>query len=197
MVERRGELMHSVRCEGGMSAVIMDNLDVAHLSGLCAEFKVEVANDNSLSQVVLSGELEAINALTPVIEEAYKEKAVRVVPLKVSAPFHSRFMKDIEADYHQFISQFKESIDEQKLRSVVSNVTGDFYPEDKEAALRLLSSQLSAGVKWRDNMQAILSKTNKILELGPNRPLRGFFSTLGVSIQSIVNLKSAKKVFSE
>ncbi len=44
-------------------------------------------------------------------------------------------------------------------------------------------------------MMAITQQTSSILELGPNRPLRGFFKTLNVDIASVINVKSADKIF--
>jgi malonyl CoA-acyl carrier protein transacylase len=61
--------------------------------------------------------------------------------------------------------------------------------------INALAKQLSGSVKWRDNMSCIISKTHNILELGPNRPLRGFFKTVGVDILSVINMRSATKVF--
>lgn len=195
MVLKRGELMHQVDVDGGMSAVIMSDMDSEELAKDCQAYGVEIANDNSLSQVVLSGELPKLQALQPVLEEKYQDKGIRVVPLPVSAPFHSRYMKGIEETYQAFIADFSADFNANHLSKVVSNVTGLFYPQDTQAALALLAKQLSGGVKWTDNMKTLLQQGDKVLEIGPNRPLKGFFSTLDTSITSVFNLKSAERAF--
>ncbi|MBU0505317.1 hypothetical protein KJ708_04920, partial [bacterium] len=63
--------------------------------------------------------------------------------------------------------------------------------------IEALTKQLSGRVRWRDNMYALQEKGFPILELGPHRPLRGFFKSIGVSTQSIRDLRSAEKIFHE
>ena len=144
--------------------------------------------------MVLSGEREALAQTEKALKEKYGE-GVRTVLLNVSAPFHSRFMKAIEENFYDFLKEYRDSFAPKFLPKVLSNVTGDFYQADSSEAISLLARQLSHGVKWRDNMDALCAKTQSILELGPNRPLRGFFNSINVSIQSVINVKSAEKVF--
>ena len=128
-----------------------------------------------------------------IVLEKYQDQNFRAVPLNVSAAFHSRWMSPIESTYLAFITSFSDQINEQNLNKVASNYLGGFYPQDKNVLLESLAKQLSGSVKWRDNM-SLLSSHN-VLELGPNRPLRGFFKTQDQSITSVINIKSAHKAF--
>ena len=99
----------------------------------------------------------------------------------------------MESAYLEFIKQFSDQINATHLPKVASNFLGSFYTEDKDELLSALSKQLSGSVKWRDNMQLLSDK--QVIEIGPNRPLRGFFKTQGQSITSVINTKSAAKAF--
>lgn len=195
LVSKRGELMQNTPVDGAMAAVIMDEIPHEKLSVLADQHQIDVANDNSISQVVLSGEKKGLDELISVLEETFNE-SIRIVKLNVSAPFHSRYMKDIEETFHDFLKQHAPDFNVKPLKQVVSNYLGGFYQGDLDELLMALSKQLSGAVKWRDNMTAVTQKTTQILELGPNRPLRGFFKTMNVDITSIVNVRQVDKVFS-
>ncbi len=194
LVTERGRLMHETQVDGAMAAVVMDNLPLAELQDKAQGFDIDIANDNSMNQVVLSGEKAALHRLCETLEGDYGQ-AIRVVVLNVSAPFHSRYMKDVEEAFYETLKDHKTSFAKAGLGKVVSNYLGGYYSDDVDALLSALAKQLSGQVRWRDNMQAIVSKTHNILELGPNRPLRGFFLTLGVNITSIMNVRSLEKAF--
>jgi malonyl CoA-acyl carrier protein transacylase len=102
-------------------------------------------------------------------------------------------MKPAEAAFFEYIQQFKSAINVQNLPKVASNYLGDFYAANQDQLLLALAKQISGSVQWRKNMA--LMKHCSILELGPNRPLRGFFKSIGIDIQSVINLRSAIKAF--
>lgn len=195
LVGKRGELMHHADVDGGMAAVIMDDLPIDELRSMANAKNVDVANDNSLTQVVLSGEKTALEQLVTELEQHYQPQGIRCVTLQVSAPFHSRHMQAVEQAFHAFLTEFKDSFVASAAVNVVSNYLGRFYQADADEIITALAKQLSGSVKWRDNMAALVSKASNILELGPNRPLRGFFKTIDVDIASVINLRSADKAF--
>jgi malonyl CoA-acyl carrier protein transacylase len=51
-----------------------------------------------------------------------------------------------------------------------------------------------ATVRWRDNMVALTAQPTRIVEVGPGRPLRGFFKAIGVAADSITDVRSAERV---
>jgi len=193
LVVKRGELMHSATTDGAMTAVIMDEVPCQDISTLIEPFGVDVANDNSVQQLVLSGQKQALDSAVSFLTQHYQDVSFRVVPLAVSSAFHSRWMEPIEKLYHQFIQEFRSDIDVAQLPQVASNYLGGFYRADKDDLLSALANQISGRVKWRSNMQLLQSM--KVLEIGPNRPLRGFFKSIGNDITSVINVKSAAKAF--
>ena len=195
LVAKRGQLMHDSAVDGAMAAIVMDELPLAELTQLATDHEVDMANDNSSTQVVLSGEKSALTTLIEQLEIQYQGQGIRCIMLNVSAPFHSRHMASIEAQFRDFLNEFKDSFNAAKADRVASNYLGRFYHQDTSQVINALAKQLSGSVKWRDNMSCIISKTHNILELGPNRPLRGFFKTVGVDILSVINMRSATKVF--
>lgn len=193
IVARRGELMNRADENGAMAAVIMDDIDLHTIGQIADQHNIDIANDNSAQQVVLSGRQNDLDKTLAALTAEFEGQTFRAVPLTVSAAFHSRYMAPVEAEFHEFLLDFADEINEQNLSKVASNFLGKFYITDKLQLIESLSRQISGTVKWRDNMN--LLKDQQILELGPNRPLRGFFKTIDVDITSVINLKSAQKTF--
>ncbi len=193
IVARRGELMNRADENGAMAAVIMDDIDLHTIGQIADQHNIDIANDNSAQQVVLSGRQNDLDKTLAALTAEFEGQTFRAVPLTVSAAFHSRYMAPVEAEFHEFLLDFADEINEQNLSKVASNFLGKFYIADKLQLIESLSRQISGTVKWRDNMN--LLKDQQILELGPNRPLRGFFKTIDVDITSVINLKSAQKTF--
>jgi malonyl CoA-acyl carrier protein transacylase len=193
IVQKRGELMNAAASGGGMTAIIMDEIPYEELAEIVNKYDVDVANDNSAQQVVLSGEENSVAKSVEALTEHYSEVNFRAVPLTVSAAFHSRWMETIEVEFREFLQQFKDQIHSENLPKVASNYLGRFYQNDSDELIDALAKQLSGSVKWRENMD--LLKNGNILELGPNRPLKGFFKSIGVTITSVINLRTAKKTF--
>lgn len=192
LVRRRGALMQQAVPvgEGAMSAVVATGVADAGLKELIADLGVDVANLNSLDQVVISGPAPGVEAAEKRIAEKLPE--AEVIRLNVSAPFHSRLMRGIEAEFRRELEGAAPRFDTSKATAVTSNLRGGFHTNELEDLIDALTGQISGTVDWVANMRA-LSGSERIVELGPNRPLKRFFSTLGVSIASVMNLKSAQK----
>jgi len=125
------------------------------------------------------------------------EKTFRFIRLNVSAPFHSRLMKTIENRFADTLEKFGSNLNAQNAFKVTSNFTGGFHSDNGSDVRRNLVNQISNTVNWRKNMQALASKAEEIYEVGPGRPLRDFFRTIGVACQSIVGLAAAEKSLRE
>jgi len=197
IVHERGRLMQNAVPVGvgGMAAVILSDLDVQEIRGLLSDLPVDIANENSLSQVVISGAVEALPAAEKRLSERFTDPSFRVVALRVSAPFHSRFMKAIGEPFQQVLSATASSWQPEKAAAVTSNYTGTYHLPEADAILNALVLQLSSAVRWIDNMRALSSTTKTVYEIGPGRPLRDFFKTIGVSCSSITALSAAQRLF--
>ncbi len=198
IVQTRGRLMQDAVPVGigGMAAVISENIDAEMLKKLMDGLNAGVANINSANQVVISGELPAIDEAEKRLTENFPpDKTFRFIRLNVSAPFHSTLMKTIEGRFADTLENFGKNLNAQNAFRVTSNFTGGFHDSDVSAVKKNLVNQISNTVNWRQNMQALAEKAEGIYEIGPGRPLRDFFKTIGVTCQSITGLNAAEKVF--
>lgn len=104
LVAKRGRFMANLAKEGGMAAVL--GLELEAVEELCAEVSrvsyVQVANENSPGQVVVSGELQGLQLVARLAKE---RGAKRVVPLNVSGPFHSRLMEEAANKFGDAVEQ--------------------------------------------------------------------------------------------
>ena len=131
------------------------------VEGIC-----EIANDNAEGQVIVSGNKEKIELLQNVL----KEKKIKSIPLKVSAPFHCSLMKPAA-------NIMKDKIDNTKfinpLFKIVNNVTAN--PEIiSENIKELLVKQIFSTVKWRDSIINMSTEgVENFIEIGPGKVLTG------------------------
>ena len=187
LVRRRGALMQQAvpAGEGAMLAVIAKGLDLDALRGELEGLTVDAANHNSSSQIVVSGAAGDV--------EKAKErlaKGRRLIPLNVSAPFHSRLMREIEP---AFLAELESaSIDPSPAPQVASNYKGGFHAADAAAIREALVKQISGTVRWVDNMKAIAERATRIIEIGPGKPLGAFFRDVGVKALAITDLSGAE-----
>ena len=148
----------------------------------------EVANDNADGQVIVSGDKECIEKLQIIL----KEKKIKTIPLKVSAPFHCSLMKpaadNMEKKIHdtEFVSPKVE---------IVSNVTA-MAEKSPNKIKDLLVRQIDSTVRWRESL-IYMSKNgvNNFIEIGPGKALTGMVKrTLkdvnSFSINSITDIKN-------
>ncbi len=170
-VRRRGELMAAVgdRVPGGMAAVL--GLPPGEVVGCCAEASaegiVEVANFNSPTQTVISGEMAAVERAGVLAKE---RGARRVIALNVAAPFHCRLMAPL-------IEQMRVVLDSLELRaprhSVVANVSAAVVSSPAEVRDALLA-QLAGSVRWTESIHTLLTLgASEGVEVGPGRVLVG------------------------
>jgi [acyl-carrier-protein] S-malonyltransferase/trans-AT polyketide synthase/acyltransferase/oxidoreductase domain-containing protein len=199
IVQTRGKLMQDAvpLGVGGMAAIISEDIDIDALKKLMKDLPADVANINSANQVVVSGELSALPEIEKRLAQTLpSEKPFRFIRLNVSAPFHSRLMKSIENRFADTLEKFGKDLKPQNAHKVTSNFTGGFHSDDILGIREKLVNQISNTVQWLENMQSLAAKAEEIYEIGPGRPLRDFFKTIGVTCQSITGLAAAEKIFS-
>ena len=154
IVSERGKAMQAAaqRARGGMSAIL--GLDTARVREVLASLhhhgRIGLANFNSPTQIVISGELDAVQAAGQAMLEA---GAKRVVPLNVSGAWHSVLMEPAVARVRDAVeaSHFSlPSID------VVSNVDGRPYRDVETIKANLIRSVVDE-VRWHDTAERILT----------------------------------------
>jgi [acyl-carrier-protein] S-malonyltransferase len=195
IVRIRGRLMQEAAPvnRGRMVAVIGPNLDLETIASTIADLEVDIANDNSSEQVVLSGLADD----TRVAERRLIHMASRLVALDVSAPFHSRLMAGTESAFAPVLHEEATGVlDAARAAAVTANASGGFHDPDPGEILDSLVRQVSSTVRWRSNMDALLTAGTRVLEIGPSAPLRGFFRTLGVAVETITNVRALSRLAS-
>jgi len=194
LVRERGRLMQAAVPVGvgRMIAVIGDQLDRDRIETATADLQVSVANDNSPKQIVLSG----VAADTRVAETRLPDALgcnLRFIELDVSAPFHSSLMLPVEASFGPVLRAAGASIDPTRAGRVTSNYTGTFHAADRDAVIDSLIRQISGTVEWRANMEALAGQAARFVEVGPGRPLRGFFKALDIDVTAITDRRSTTR----
>ncbi len=163
LIKIRSELMSSA-VKGSMAALI--GFDIEELrKSVEAMDDVVIANDNSSSQVVLSGKREELENLSKIIS------CKRFIFLNVSGAFHSHFMKEPSQKFSSYLDglNFKEPI-----VPVISNSNPTICSNSNELKIRL-KDQMCNGVRWRETMDLIREqgKDIHIVEIGPSNVLGG------------------------
>jgi len=165
LVRRRGEIMSQVS-GGGMAAVI--GMEPAAIQDLLAQSepgqRLDVANFNSYDQTVIAGPKDDLAAVKPQFEAA----GVRAyIPLNVSAPFHSRYMREPQAEFASFLGARPLSA---PTLPVMSNVTG--LPYDAAKVGETLSAQIGSAVRWLNSIEYLLDQPEpEFKEVGPGSVL--------------------------
>ncbi len=187
LVERRSFFMEeATRVEkGSMAAVI--GMEKVKLIEICRQTGAEVANFNSLEQVVITGEAKKVARASVLIQEA---GAKRIIPLDVSGAFHSILM-------HPAVSPFDEELKKVQFSRpsfpVVSNVDGK--PTSDPAQIRRnLACQMTSSVQWVDSILSIAAQGVQIfLEIGPGNVLKGLIRKIDPSLQ-VYNIRRPEDI---
>lgn len=189
LVRRRGELMQRAAPdgEGGMAALIHEDIEATGALGVIRALGAEIANFNSPHQVAISGSAACLEEVRRVLAEAVPE--LDYVALKVSAPFHSRFMLPAEREFEPYLRECAERFRPERAATVTSNLTGDLH--DPAALADNLLRQISQPVRWQDNMRTLMSRAERIFEIGPRGSLTKFFQAMDYSITPITTMDQA------
>lgn len=196
LVKKRGKFMQEAVAEGigGMVAVLrMTPEQVDEVIEKSSEYGiVEGANYNSPGQIVISGELKALDKAMEFIKEA----GGRAIKLPVSAPFHCSMLQPAAEKLEEELK--KISIN--KLNSVVmSNVKGDSYSEDDDI-IELLTSQVKKPVLFINDIEKMIENGVDIfVEIGPGKALSGFVKKINknVTVLNVEDLNSLEKTLSK
>jgi [acyl-carrier-protein] S-malonyltransferase len=142
VVRARGELMRAAGAEGGgMAAVI--GLDAGTIAGALEGGPFVIANDNAPGQVVISGPLDAIVAVTETLKAA---GAKRVIPLRVSGAFHSPPMRAVVPKLAAALATARWDA----LRyPLIANVDAQSHEHARDLPA-LLERQVWSPVRWVD-----------------------------------------------
>ncbi|MGR3320170.1 MAG: ACP S-malonyltransferase [Candidatus Anammoxibacter sp.] len=190
LVHMRGKFMLEA-CEqnpGGMVAIL--GLECGEVEKICEQSKrfgqVGIANYNSAEQVVVSGELDALDD----VFKTAREKGGKAIKLKVNGAFHSNLMSSAKNRLELEIS--KTPIAKPKV-PVVTNVSGEYVTEPEDIRQALIR-QLDNPVLWAQSMSTLITNgINKFYEFGPGKVLAGLLKKIDPS-KEIENIETVKSI---
>ena len=110
--------------------------------------------------------------------------AKRVVPLKVSGPFHSKMLQGAGEKLKEELKKVEIS---DSFVPYIANVTAG-YVTKKEEVKPLLASQVSSSVRWQQTIERLITDgADEFVEIGPGRTLSGFVKKVNrdVKVSSI------------
>ncbi len=186
ILKKRGELMNNavIEIDTGMAALIGKDSNYVQKIIDDNNLDLEIANDNSPMQIVISGEKKELNKSKDLFLNTNIKK---FIPLNVSAAFHSKFMTQ---------AQEKLSLDIKSLNflenkiSIISNYDAKIYTENVSIK-KNLQFQMANKVKWTESIKKLEEiKEKNIIEIGPNKVLSGLINRISKNF----NIKSINEV---
>lgn len=183
LVRLRGEAMQRAVPvgQGGMAAVL--GLDDARLEAICGECSTEQAlvvpvNYNSPGQIVIAGHSTALERAGEACRAA---GAKRVLPLAVSAPFHTPLMAPARDALVEAVSTTRFNA---PAIPVVHNVHAR-TEDDPDAIRRLMLEQITAPVRWVGCVNTLVEAgVGRVIECGPGRVLAGLIKRIASSVEA-------------
>ena len=180
LVRKRGILMQNTvpAGEGAMAAILgLDGDTVAEVTGKIPG--ASVANYNCPGQIVITGEETAVAAAGEALKAA---GARRVIPLKVSGPFHCELLKGAG----EKLGQELEKVEIQSFTvPYVTNVTAQ-YVTGPEQVKELLVSQVSSSVRWQQCVEQMIDDgVDTFIEIGPGKTLTGFLKKINRNVKAL------------
>ena len=188
LVRTRGELMKRAGelSPGSMAAIL--NLDIPALDKVCAEASregetVQVANDNCLGQVVISGAKPAVERA---MELAKAAGAKRALPLAVSIAAHSKLMASIQ-------SEWDAAVQSVAMGDATAPIWGNVSARALISAADLradISAQMQSRVRWSESVQGMIrSGIRHFVEVGSGSVLGGLVKRIDgmVTCQALGN----------
>ena len=197
LVRKRGQLMQEAVPPGlgAMAAVIGLNEDIikSNLDSISNKGIVEIANYNTPNQIVIGGEKEAVELAQNSLKEA---GARRVIPLKVSGPFHTSMLNEASK---KLALHLNDTVFNESKVKVITNVTGDFI-KNKDEIKSLLEKQVKSSVKWSNTIEKMIDEgIDTFIEIGPSKTLSSFVKEISrgkkikVNIFNVEDLTSLNK----
>ena len=190
VVRQRGILMQEAVPEGGAMSAVMGT-DAEVIEKICEETEgiVSIANYNCPGQIVITGEATAVEAASLKLKEAGTR---RIIPLKVSGPFHSAMLQGAGEKLGAVLANVEVKKPEIPY---VTNVTAEYVTDAKEIK-ELLVKQVSSSVKWQQCVEKMIAEgIDTFVEIGPGKTLSGFMRKINrnVTVMNIQNVEDFKK----
>ena len=192
LLKKRGRSMQNSlpKGKGAMAALI--GLEINEVKKLIDELSnnlvCEIANHNSINQVVVSGDTEAID----IIIDKAKEKKIKAIKLLVSAPFHCKYMLETS---EQLKKSFDKLIFKNPIIPIVLNYSAKPF-EGLENLKNSLVNQTFSTVRWYESVSLMVKEgTGIFLEIGNGNTLSNMIKRMEFKKElSAISLSSIKQI---
>jgi len=179
LLRLRGNAMQNSvpKGEGGMLAVLGSTVEIIEeiLKTNESNFFAQIANDNSVGQIVISGKNDDLIKCIEIL----KSKKIKNIKLPVSAPFHCSLMKKATEIMKKELDNVK-FIDANK--TLISNVTAEEI-SNKDILKKLLIDQIENRVRWRESVLNMINNgVNHFVEIGPGKVLSGLVKRINKDV---------------
>ncbi|MCQ4795463.1 ACP S-malonyltransferase [Anaerofustis stercorihominis] len=192
IVRKRGQIMANALPKGTSKMVAVMNFDKDIIKETCEEVKsegvCEIANYNSPAQIVITGEVKAVDKACEILKE---KGARRLIPLNVSGAFHSSLLENASMELNEVLGKYE--INEPKI-PVLYNVTGKEYDGDIK---EILTKQIKSSVYFMQMVEYMIDKgVEAFVEIGPGKVLKGFVRKINknIPVYSVEDNKSLEEM---
>jgi len=181
LVAKRGKYMAEAAPSGTGKMVAVMNAEGSLIEECCQKASdlgiVSPANYNTPQQIVIGGEIPAVDKAVELLTEAGVK---RMVPLKVSGPFHTALLKPAS---EQLARELEKINFAEMTIPVISNTTAQIMAQ--AGIKELLEKQVMYAVRFADSIETIKKmNVDVIIEVGPGKTLTGFIKKIDKEIQT-------------
>lgn len=175
LVAKRGSFMEEAAPAGSGKMVAVLNAEVSLIEEVCQEASaigvVSPANYNTPSQIVIGGEVAAVDKAVELLKDAGVK---RLIPLNVSGPFHTALLKPASERLAEVIETVEFS---DFVRPLVGNTEATVM--EKERVRELLTRQVMEPVRFYDSISKMQEAgVTEFIEIGPGKVLSGFIKKI-------------------
>ena len=180
LIAKRGQFMETAAPAGTGKMVAVMNTDVALIEEACEKASdkgyVKPANYNTPAQIVIGGDVAAVDAAVDYLKEA---GAKRLIPLNVSGPFHTALLQPAS----EKLAMELETVDFQDFQiPLVGNTEAKVM--EKEQIKSLLARQVMEPVRFYESIDTMKELgLTKVIEIGPGKVLSGFLKKIDKNIE--------------
>jgi [acyl-carrier-protein] S-malonyltransferase len=176
----RGKAMQSSvpKGVGGMVAVLGSEIEIVEnlINENINKYECFIANDNSIGQIVLSGNIKDLEKMMVDLKSAN----IKNIKLPVSAPFHCKLMSKATLVMKEEIAKLNF---QEPQNILISNVTGKEIINSDELK-NLLVQQIESRVRWRESVLLMVNKgVNQFIEVGPGKVLSGLIKRINKNVK--------------
>lgn len=182
LIAKRGQFMETAAPAGTGKMVAVMNTDVVLIEEACEKASdkgyVKPANYNTPAQIVIGGDVAAVDAAVDYLKEA---GAKRLIPLNVSGPFHTALLKPAS----EKLALELENVDFREFQvPLVGNTEAKVM--EKNQIKSLLARQVMEPVRFYESIDTMKELgLTKVIEIGPGKVLSGFLKKIDKNIEAL------------